>query len=228
MDLLGIKIPNEPIKIVPTGTSSARKYDLHKYQINRNGQMPVPCLMVMPENTNDKSKVVLYLNESGKGDILANESLIDQYINQGDILVLPDLRGFGETADPINLNDSKYWNWEYRNAMASMHIGKPVMGQRVIDVLTVLDFIEQQKELQNHNITLVANGLYGPTAIHATYLDNRINNAEISRSVKSFYNYLENPMQKDVYSNVLYGVSKYYDLKDLMALSGKGRVRFLD
>ncbi|WP_370478723.1 alpha/beta hydrolase family protein [Tamlana flava] len=228
LDLLGIEIPNEPIGIVPTGTSSARKYELYKYQINRNGQMPIPILVIMPENVNEKSNVVLYLNESGKGDILANESIIDHYINQGDILVLPDLRGFGETADPINLNDSKYWNREYRNAMASMHIGKPIMGQRVIDVMTILDFIEQQSQLKNHNITFVANGLYGPTAIHATYLDNRINNTEISRSVKSFYNFLENPIQKDVYTNVLYGVLKYYDLKDLMALSGKGRARFVD
>ncbi|MFL1011970.1 alpha/beta hydrolase family protein [Flavisericum labens] len=229
MKLLGIEVlPTEEIDVLPTGSKSFRKFNLHKYQINRTGQFPVPCLVLMPENANAKSDIFLYLNESGKADVLNNEPLIDHHINQNDILVVPDLRGFGETADPINLNDSKYWNWEYRNAMASMHIGKPIMGQRVVDVMTVLDFIEQHDKLKNHDIKLIANGLYGPTAIHTTYLDSRINRTEISRSIKSFYNFLENPMQKDVYTNVLYGVLKFYDLQDLMGLSGKDRIRFVD
>lgn len=229
LKLLGIiALPTESIEVLETGSKAYRKFDLHKFQINRNGQMPVPCLVFTPEQANAKSELIIYLNESGKADILNNESLIDHHMNQNHILVVPDLRGFGETADPIHLNDSKYWNWEYRNAMASMHIGKPIMGQRVLDVMTVLDFIEQTENLKNHNIKLIANGLYGPTAVHATYLDHRIDKTEISKSIKSFYNVLENPMQKDVYTNVLYGVLKFYDLKDLMGLSRKGRIRFLD
>ena len=228
LELLGIKMPTEDINILSTGQSSFRKFDLYKYQINRTGQMPVPCLVLMPENVDSKSNIVLYLNESGKSDILSNENLIDSHINQGDILILADLRGFGETADPINLNDSKYWNWEYQNAMASLHIGKPIMGQRVIDILSILDFIEQTPNLKNKSIQLIANGLYGPTAIHATYLDQRISKTEISRSIKSFYNYLENPLQKDVYTNVLYGVLKYYDLKDLINITDKNRIIFID
>jgi len=227
LELLGLEIPKEQIDIQQTGESNLRKFDLRKYQINRNGQMPVPCLVLIPENANPKSNVVLYLNESGKDEILSNESLIDDYINQGTILVLADLRGFGETADPINLNDSKYWNWEYRDAMASMHIGKPIMGQRVIDIMTILDFIEQTPELEKRHINLIANGLYGPTAIHATFLDKRIAHAEITRSVKSFKDYLETPIQKDIYTNVLYGVAKYYDLKDLINKT-KNRAVFMD
>lgn len=228
LELLGIEIPKGDIDIQQTGSSSLRKFDLHKYQINRRGQMPLPCLVLMPENVSAKSNIVLYLNESGKDDVFSNESLIDDYINQGTILILVDLRGFGETADPSNLNDSKYWNWEYRNAMASMHIGKPIMGQRVIDIITILDFINKIPILNGKEIKLIANGLYGPATIHAAYLDNRINQTEVSKSIKSFYEYLDNPLQKDIYTNVLYGVVKYYDLKDLMLLSGKNRIRFVD
>lgn len=228
LELLGIEIPKENISIQQTGLIASRKYDLYKYQINRIGEMPVPCLVLIPENISNKSNIVLYLNETGKSAILSNESLIDNYMNQSDILVIPDLRGFGETADPSNLNDSKYWNWEYRTSMASMHLGKSIMGQRVIDVITVLDFINQTSNLNSRTIKLVANGLYGPTALHASYLDDRIAETEVSRSIKSFYEYLENPLQKDIYTNVLYGVLKYYDLKDLINLTGKNRIRFVD
>jgi hypothetical protein len=65
-------------------------------------------------------------------------------------------------------------------------------------------------------------------AVHAAYLDSRISKTEISGAVKSYFEFLENPMQRDVYSQVLYGVLKYYDLKDLVQLAGKDRIRFVD
>jgi hypothetical protein len=61
-------------------------------------------------------------------------------LTEGKILLLADLRGLGETTDPAFYTDAKYWNREYRNAMISMHIGRPIMGQRVVDILTLLDF----------------------------------------------------------------------------------------
>ena len=42
-------------------------------------------------------------------------------------------------------------------------------------------------------------------AIHAAYLDERINSVEIKHSVKTWKEYIERPMQWDMYSNVLYG-----------------------
>ncbi|MCC9135569.1 alpha/beta hydrolase family protein [Pontibacter silvestris] len=228
LELLGISLPANQIEIEQTGASSARNYKLLKYQIIRHGQMPVPCLVLSPETAKPDSKLVLYLNESGKSEIMANEKVLESYLNQDDILVLSDLRGFGETTDPLELNDPKYWNKEYRNAMISLHTGKTLMGQRVVDIMSLLDFIRSEPELKKHTVKVVANGAYGPAVIHAAYLDRRIAEAEISRSVKSFEEMVQNPMQKDAFSNVLYGVLKYYDLKDLVVKAGNKRIRFTD
>jgi len=226
--LLGMEMPKEKISVEGTGTAAARTYTLSKYQIGRAGQMPVPCLVLSPEKVTPTANVVLYLNAAGKEAILNDEATVGNYMNRGDILVLADLRGFGETADPAELNDLKYWSKEYRNAMLSLHTGQPIMGQRVMDVLSVVDFLSTDPSLKSHPIRLVANGLYGPTAIHAAYLDDRIKNAEIARSLKSFEQLLQAPMQNDAYTNVLYGVLKYYDLKDLIDKAGSGRIRFVD
>jgi len=228
LELLGVDLPKEKITIEPTGVSQARNFTIYKYQILRKDEMPVPVLVIYPEKTDSKSKVAIYLNETGKAELMANDKMLEMYANRGDILVLADLRGFGETADPAELNDTKYWNKEYRNAMISMHIGKTIMGQRVTDLMTILDFIKSDSKLKNQPISVLANGLYGPAAIHAAYLDHRISSTEISGSVKSFEELVRNPMQRNVYSNVLYGVLKYYDLKDLIGLAGRTKVRFLD
>jgi hypothetical protein len=228
VELLGLTIPVEKIDAGQTGFAKLRNFDLIKFQITRSGQMPVPCVIVYPEGATKNSSVVIFLNEGGKNEFLADEQTIGTYVNRNEIMVAADLRGYGETADPLSYNDTKYWNREYRNAMISMHIGKPVMGQRVLDIMSLVDFIRTNDLLKGHKINLVANGSYGPVAVHAAFLDDRIDRAEISGSVKSFSEYLKNPMQRDVYTNVLYGVLKYYDLKDLVDLAGNNRIKFLD
>ncbi|MCY1721953.1 acetylxylan esterase [Prolixibacteraceae bacterium Z1-6] len=228
IELLGISVQKSKISSEPTGFGNSRNYEIHKYQITRLGQMPVPCVLLVPENVNSNSQVVLILNEGGKNNFLEDQNTIDSYINQNQILLVADLRGFGETADPSGLNDTKYWNREYRNAMISMHIGKPIVGQRVIDVFSLLDFIENSEVTKNKEVILKANGAYGSVAVHAAFLDPRISKTEISGAVKSYFEFLENPMQHNVYSQVLYGVLKYYDLKDLVQIAGKNRIRFVD
>ncbi|RYY12993.1 MAG: hypothetical protein EOO36_16585, partial [Cytophagaceae bacterium] len=105
---LGITLPPEPVRAEATGAAVARTYSLSKYQLIRPGQLPVPCLVLTPENATPTSPVILYLNAAGKEALLNDETTLGTYLNRGDILVLADLRGFGETADPAELNDAKY------------------------------------------------------------------------------------------------------------------------
>jgi hypothetical protein len=228
LQLLGIGLPKEKITAEQTGFVQGRTYDLYKYQILRKGEIPVPCVVVMPEKVTKNGKVVLCLNESGKDAILIDEATLNNYVSQGDILVAADLRGYGETADPSSLNDTKYWNSEYRNTMTSLHIGKTIVGQRMIDILSLIDFVSADSRFAGHEIRLKVIGNYGLVAIHASYFDRRIAQTEISRSVKSYIEYLQNPMQRDVYTNVIPGVLQFYDLKDLADKAGKGRITFID
>ena len=173
-ELLGLAIPDEKVRAEETGSAELRNYDMKKYQLVRVGQMVVPCVVLVPENVTSDSPVVLYLNEGGKHEVITDDQIVGSYINNNEIMVIPDFRGIGETQDPLSMNDTKFWNKEYRNAMISMHIGNPIMGQRVVDMMTVLDFIEADDLLKNREINVVGNGVYGPVVVHAAYLDNRI------------------------------------------------------
>ena len=228
IELLGITSPLTKVHAEQTGIVPLRNYTLYKFQLIRKGEFPVPCVVVMPEKVGTSARVILSLNENGKDLLLNDETTVGNFVNQGDILVVADLRGYGETADPSSLNDTKYWNREYRNAMLSLHIGKSIVGQRVTDILSLVDFIKGDERFAAFPLQLSADGSYGPVAVHATYLDPRISKTEIVRSVKSYEEYLKNPLQRDVCTNVLYGVLKYYDLKDLIGLSGKGRIQYID
>lgn len=228
LELLGIASLSGNILIEPTGKVPQRSSTYCKYQIVRPGEVPIPCVVVLPEKITASSKVVLRLSDHGKESLLEDEQLVSTHVNQGDILVVADLRGLGETADPASLNDAKYWNFEYRNAMTSMHIGRPIMGQRVVDLMSLLDFFSQQEQLKDRPVKVIASGLYGPVVIHAAFLDSRIETVELSRTIRSYYSMLKNNLQYDLYSSVLYGVMKYYDLTDLVNLAGKNRIQYSD
>lgn len=222
--LLGIKIPETKIDTQITGILSGKGFTIRKTIIRRKGEMPIPALIYFPKNDKRVSKAVIYLNENGKKEIAGNDSLIKNTMEQGNILVLADLRGIGETADQPGFNNPKYANREYRNAMISMHIGRTIVGQRVIDIFSLLDYLSVNPETKNCSVDIIADGILGPALVYAEYLDNRIKHADISGSVTSYVQFTNEPLRQDMYSNVLYGVLKYFDLPDIINKIGKDRI----
>lgn len=228
LSILGLKerFAKNPIEAVSTGQSKQREYEEFRYQINCSGEMPVACVVWIPSNATKQSTIEIHLHEQGKADFLTDLSKRDGVFN-GTIIVSADFRGLGEMEDPYIYNYAKYWNKEYRCAATSMHIGRPIMGQRVADLHTLLDFCSSDEKLKGHPITVVADGVYGPVVMHESVLDNRIKKAILSRCLKSWKDYIANPLQRDMYSNILYGALNYYDLPDLITLSNN-RVKVID
>jgi hypothetical protein len=218
LELLGISMPTAGIRAELTRTTPCREYTEYRYQLIREGEMPVPVVILYPDNATKNSRIVIELDDAGKNHFLSEYDNYSAFLTQGTIVVAADLRGRGETEDPAYYTDAKYWNREYRLAMTSLHINKPLMGQRVTDLLTLTSFLASDSRLGGHDINIVANGIYGPAAIHAAYLNSGIKDVEISRATKSFTEFCTNPLQHEMFSNVLVGVLKYYDLPDLIKL----------
>jgi hypothetical protein len=147
--------------------------------------------------------------------------------SNGNIIVAADVRGVGEMEDPYIYNLTKYWNREWRCAVVSLHEGRPLVGQRVVDVLTLVDFCSNNPLLRGRPLHMVGDGPFGPVLMHAAVLDPRIQKVSLTRTLKSWKEYLWNPLQYDMQTNVVQGVLQYYDLPDLVRLA-EGRVRVVD
>ena len=226
MDLLGLKGFNDEVTPVATGYSKGRGFEEYRFQLNCQGQMPVACVAMVPEVMTDDTPVEIHLSQRGKAWYL-NDLAQRDYTNSGTILLAADFRGFGELEDPSLYNLDKYWNWDYRNAATSMHIGWPLIGQRVADMHTLLNFCAQDRLLKGRPIKVVADGAYAPVVIHSAILDDRISAAQLSHCVKSWRDYIEHPMQRDMLGNIVPKALNFYDLTDLVRLS-KGKVSFAD
>ena len=110
--------------------------------------MPLPCLSYLPDKFDKNDTIIIWLNEAGKSEIASKEDMVLARIKSGNPLILADLRGMGvKRLRNQGPNEAKYYNREYHNAMLSLHIGKPLPGQRVEDILTIIRFINGESEL---------------------------------------------------------------------------------
>ncbi|GGG32698.1 alpha/beta hydrolase family protein [Hymenobacter glacieicola] len=210
-----------PVAAEPKGTAVVQGITWQKVLLRRPGEPPLPLLLALPTGGTPQ-KVALLLSDAGKASLADSTALIQRYLRQQTAVVLPDLRGQGETTDPAAFNDPKYYNREYRPALLGLHLGRPLLGQRVTDILTVLEWIGGRAELRAAPVEVHASGPVGVAALHAAVLTARINRVELRRTPASFQQILTEPTGKDAYSWVLPGVLRHYDLPQLrQALGGR-------
>jgi hypothetical protein len=203
--LLNIDFTNKRIDIEEIGAD--------KIILRKKNEIPIPLIIAFGQGT--PKKISLLLNIGGKISFPENN----------EVLIRADLRGTGETEDRSEFNDPKYFNKEYRNAVLALHIGRPMVGQRVTDVFTIFDFIQSDERMKNLPVEIYASRTSAVPILHAALWIENLEAIHITDGPKSYVELLQNPTQKDWYSNVIPNVLKYYDLPDLIKLIGESKFR---
>jgi dienelactone hydrolase/pimeloyl-ACP methyl ester carboxylesterase len=112
-------------------------------------------------------------------------------------VLAPDLRGIGETAGS-----------EFKEAFLSMHLARPLLGQRVRDVLAIV-------EDGQHAVGI---GSAAPIVLHAAALEPRIARVTLEGGLVSWSSVARIPLSKGQLGNVVPGALRVYDLPDLAAV----------
>ena len=127
-------------------------------------------------------------------------------------VVAPDLRGFGETAPAPASAKPGYFGNSYRESFLSLHLNRPLLGQRTFDVLAVLEALAGEETQGFH---LIGVGSAGPLALHAAALDTRVKQTTLEQSLASWADVVRTPVSYDQLTNVVPGVLRVYDLPEL-------------
>jgi cephalosporin-C deacetylase-like acetyl esterase len=131
-----------------------------------------------------------------------------------------DLRGYGETRD--SGSSGKYFNHEQYTGYLAMHIGRPLLGQRVEDVLAAVDALTAVNRVDSEDVELIGIRTAGPIAMHAAVLDPRITSVRTEESIQSWIDdVVARPLERDLMGYVVPDVLSLYDLPDLVELLKK-------
>lgn len=193
---------------------------LQKLILRCPGEPPLPVLLALPTGPAAPTKVIVWLAGRGKASLADSAGLLASYLRQGAAVLLADLRGLGETADPAAPIEPKYYNHEYRPALLALHLGRPLLAQRVTDVFTLLSFLQADARLSVLPLEMQASGQAAPVALHAAVLLPRITRLVLYQMPLTYRQQLEQPTTHDTYSLLLPGVLRRYDLPDLQQALG--------
>jgi dienelactone hydrolase len=226
MNVLAIQSIEHEVDIETMGEVNAGACSWQKMIVRKRGEIPLPLLLAFPPIK--PVKVVVWLTSQGKNTLADSADFVQKYLQTGAAVILCDLRGLGETADKSELNDPKYFNREYRNAMLALHAGESLVGERTKDVLTVLDYIASNEHLKCLPIKLDASGCATLPALHALLFNQTVAQLNLHGSIRSFKTILLNPTKKDWYSFVIPDVLRNYDIPDIVRLVGSQNVNFIE
>ncbi|WP_158642611.1 acetylxylan esterase [Chitinophaga japonensis] len=219
--LLGVHPQRAPVQVAHIDTIQYAGYTWEKCLLRSPQEPPLPFLLIRPEGRTAVQDVWICLRDEGKRAWLDSTAFIQSCLRKGQAVLLPDLRGTGETADLPAFNHPKFYNREYRNAVSSLHMGRPLPGQRVTDLLLLLDYLQSDAAFQRAAIRVKASGMMALTALHAAVIDERISQLQADRYVSSFTDMIRNVMDKDHYSAVIPRALQYYDIPDLVRIVDK-------
>ena len=223
-NILGLRDKIEKPAVTIKNSIHRKDYRIDRLIIQRQGEVPVPALLFVPDSTNGKIPATIYVNSYGKNTDAGPDGPIAKLVRQGRIVLAIDVRGWGETKG----KGEKYQQTEFQEAMTAMYLNRSLMGQRVEDVLAALEVIIQQHDVNPEMIDLTGIKHAGPVAIHAAALDERFAGVTLKNSITTWIDVIKAPLAPDLISYNVPQALTCYDLPDLVNLISPRPVHIID
>jgi dienelactone hydrolase len=142
---------------------------------------------------------------------------IERRVKAGEIVAMIEPRGTGETTPGGGKTSRKGpFGPDETEAFLALHLNRPLLGQRVFDVLRAFRAMENSDDTPV-TFHLIASGLLGPIALHVAALDDRVKELTLEGSLISWSAVARTPVTRNQLANVVPGVLAAYDLPDLAA-----------
>jgi hypothetical protein len=91
---------------------------------------------------------------------------------------------------------------------------RPLLGQRVFDLLSVLAAMADETR---EGFAIVGQGSAGPIALHASALGHKVVSLTLQGAIPSWTDVVQTPLSRHQLSNAVPGALAFYDLPDLAA-----------
>jgi dienelactone hydrolase len=142
---------------------------------------------------------------------------IEKRVKAGEVVAMIEPRGTGETA-PGKADSARtgYVGADAKEAFLALHLNRPLIGQRVYDVLQSLRALKFPDQVPA-DFHMIGVGALGPVVLHAAALDDRISVVEIEGAILSWSSVVRTPVSRGQLANTVPGVLEAYDLPDLAA-----------
>ncbi len=206
--------PPKPAPIDASRLEAHRSEIQHRVkQITHVGAFRPERGIVIPDRVYDAGQyahgVALVVSDKGHADPWLRRNVIDPILAAQYGVVALDVRGWGES-EPFSSYVDERFDWERFFAYRGLEIGKPLLGQRMKDLLSVAP-----RYAGRRTWSLVGVGAGALVTAHAAALDARVERLITINGLASYRALAQDPLATHPFSSYLPGVVGQYDVRDL-------------
>ena len=220
-ELLNVDRPAAGTRATVLGRAPSRGVEVEAVEIPSAAKVWIPAWLFRPTGGRQSGKVLIALEPGGRGARWQEGELYQSLAAQGHTVAVPDLRGAGDMAPEFGRGAARHarsHNSEENHAWASLILGKPLLGQRVTDILAIVE------ALGDAPLVLAAQGVMTVPALFAAALDSRIRTLYLSGGLVSFRSVIDSETYSHPLANFVPGLLRNIDLPEVAAALAPRRV----
>jgi dienelactone hydrolase len=176
---------------VPAATLSRASFARTRIEVLEFASAPhvwIPAWFFQPERAESLKAVLIVLEPGGRSSWHEGE-LYDKLAGEGFAVCAPDLRGIGDTTPEFGRaaarharphNSDEHWAW------ASLILGKPLVGQRVTDILAIVQALRARQDMKGKRLFIAARGFLTVPALFAASVEPAIAGLYLMEGLTSF------------------------------------------
>jgi cephalosporin-C deacetylase-like acetyl esterase len=177
--------------------------------------IPVPALLFVPNNGPARKPAVVFADGKGKAQAAVEA---EQLAAKGYIVLVPDVRGIGETQPVLDRRDYFVRNFgDYENTLTALVIGKTMVGMRAGDIVRGVDLLAARNDVEASRIAAVGRSAAAIPALFAALFDKRISRLALDGMLVSYEAVVNERIQQGVVDQIVPSALKYFDLPDAVA-----------
>jgi dienelactone hydrolase len=223
---IAAETPRDP-KTVEIARVPSEACDIAAVEVETAPRVYAPAWIFAPRKTDPSKPALLLLEPGGRSARWGEGGLCHQLAARGLAVCAPDLRGIGDAAPEASRGSLHYalsHSREEAYAWASLILGKPLIGQRVTDIVALVRAIGALDATRGRRIVVAALGALTVPALFAAALEPRIERLYLAGGLVAFESLLDFEEYRHPTANFIPGILNVCDLPALAAAVSPRRI----
>jgi len=188
-------------------------YTVESLDLQTEPGIIVPARILVPVRAGRKPAII-YVDSNGIATATRPADDLAALAKLGYVTVAADLRGTGESA--LEENETPPHNQHYKTVMRALHVGKPIVGMQVTDLLAVFHYLKTRADVDPAHIAVFGKHNGGLVALYAAALEPGVWKVVCEDAVSSYLDIARAKVHRGVMDTLVPGVLLDFDIPDVV------------
>ena len=222
MRALRVSVPSTSLRFEQLATVPMAQAQVSAAEVNTEAEIWLPVWLFAPDKGKPIRSSLIVLDDAGRNANAHEDGLYHSLAREGFLVCAVDLRGIGDSRPEVGRGNPGYQiphDAEEEFAWASLILGTPLLGQRIRDILAIVEAVKNSPEAARKPVALAARGRLTVPALFAFAANQDLGSLYLAGGLTSFKSVLETEQYAHPLANFAWDVFRFTDLPELAAQS---------